>query len=179
MDATLMDATLRDAALLDAAPMCRQVVTAFVGVDIATMSEAGTLRGQTVIVRDGMISAIGDRSAVTLPHGATIVEGTGRFLVPGLTDTHVHLNVDEERWIPLFVANGVTTVFNQRGGPEHLLLRSAVAECRTVGPTIYTSGPFTNQPEIQDADDARRAVRTQKAAGYDFLKIHGNLTAGA
>lgn len=81
--------------------------------------------------------------------------------------------------MPLFVANGVTTVFNQRGGPEHLALRSAVLECRTVGPTIYTSGPFTNQPEIQNADDARRAVQTQKAAGYDFLKIHGNLTEGA
>jgi len=158
---------------------CHQEIVAFVGVDVATMSETGTLRGQTVIVRDGRIAAVGDRNSTPLPHGATVIEGNGRFLVPGLTDAHVHLNVEEERWMPLFVANGVTTVFNQRGGPEHLVLRTAVAECRTLGPTIYTSGPFVNQPRIGDANDAVRAVRSQKAAGYDFLKIHGNLTTEA
>jgi imidazolonepropionase-like amidohydrolase len=158
---------------------CPAPITAFVGVDVVTMSEAGTLRGQTVVVQDGAITAIGARREVTLPVGVSVVEGNGRLLLPGLTDSHVHLNVDEEQWMRLFIANGVTTVFNQRGSPRHLALRSAVAECRTLGPTIYTSGPFTNQPQVQDADDAIRAVRSQRADGYDFLKIHGDLTDDA
>jgi amidohydrolase family protein len=158
---------------------CRQESVAFVDVDVATMAEAGTLRGQTVIVQDGRIKAIGDSRSTPLPAGATIIEAHGRVLVPGLTDAHVHLNLDAERWMPLFIANGVTTVLNQRGGPEHIALRTAVANCGVLGPTIYTSGPFTNQPEVRDSGDAIRAVRAQKAAGYDFLKIHGDLTEKA
>ena len=105
-----------------------------------------------------------------------VIDGAGRYLVPGLTDAHVHLELDERRWLPVFLSYGVTSVFNLRGEPRHLALRRDVAEGRAVGPTIYTSGPYVNLPDIQTASDAARAAAEQKAAGYDFIKIHGNLS---
>jgi cytosine/adenosine deaminase-related metal-dependent hydrolase len=103
--------------------------------------------------------------------------------MPGLVDVHVHLASnpeDEQRSIlKLFVANGVTTVLNLRGTPQILELRSAVAAGRMLGPRIYTSGPFVNEPFVTTADEVERAVVAQRRAGYDFAKLHGNLSRAA
>ena len=81
-----------------------------------------------------------------------------------------------ERVLFLYLANGITTVRGMLGQPEHLALRDDVAAGRVLGPRIYTSGPSLNGNSIPDPDSARRAVRHQKAAGYDFLKIHPGLS---
>jgi len=79
----------------------------------------------------------------------------------------------------LFVANGVTTVVNLRGTPQILELRSAVASGRVFGPAIYTAGPFVNEPFVTTPDEVEQAVVAQKRAGYDFVKLHGNLSREA
>jgi len=153
--------------------------TAIEHVSVVPMDRPGVLADQTVVVVDGLIQAVGPAAKVATPKNATVVDGHGRYLFPGLTDTHVHLEGNAEQWLPWFLSHGVTTVFNLRGSPDQLALRRRVSEGSLVGPTIYTSGPFTNQPSIMTAADARRAVDDQKAAGYDFVKIHGNLSAEA
>ncbi len=67
-------------------------------------------RDWTVVVRDGRIAAAGPAGAVSVPAGATVVDGSGRYLVPGLWDMHVHLNDRDAQWLPLLVAHGVTSV---------------------------------------------------------------------
>lgn len=158
----------------------RSGAVAFVNVNVIPMDAERILTGHTVVVRGGRIVAVGPVDAVDVPEDALRLAYDGTpYLMPGMADMHVHLDHAVEDWLPLFIAAGVTTVLNLRGGPEHLVLRRRVHEENLLGPTIYTSGPFTNQPGIQTPADAERAVRDQEAAGYDLVKVHGNLTRAA
>ena len=155
---------------------------AFVGVNVVPMDREGVLRNQTVVVRDGRIAAIGPAATVRIPSGAVRVDATGKYLLPGLTDAHVHLrDFDEEtnlRLFDLFIANGVTTVLNLYGTPQHLELRARLAQGELAGPIIFTSGPFiSNLPAPPpEPDEIERDVVAQKRAGYDIIKTHGNFT---
>ena len=88
----------------------------------------------------------------TFPLGPAIEGGGQLFLMPGLVDTHVHFESDE--MFDMFLINGVTSVINLKGGPKYLELRRQVLDGERARPTIYTSGPFLNQPEIGTADEA-------------------------
>jgi hypothetical protein len=143
------------------------------------MDRERVLANQTVVVRDGVIASVGSAARTTIPERALIVDGRGKYLMPGISDLHVHLagTPDDRREIlRSFVVNGVTTVLNLRGSPEHLALRADVATGRVRGPTIYTSGPYINEPFFVTPDAVEAEVRAQKRAGYDFVKMHGNLS---
>jgi amidohydrolase family protein len=81
-----------------------------------------------------------------------------------------------ERVVFLFLANGVTTIRGMLGHPAHLVLRERLRRHELLGPTLYTSGPSFNGTSAPDPETARRMVLEQKAAGYDFLKIHPGLS---
>lgn len=155
---------------------------AFVGVDVLRMDSEEVLRHQTVIVDDGRIATIGPMFDTPIPQDATRINGEGRSLMPGLTEMHAHIPslrrgrewVDEVLF--LFVANGVTTVRGMLGEPFHLELREEVRSGNTLGPRIITSGPSLNGRSVDGPDAARRMVREQAAAGYDFLKLHPGLS---
>jgi imidazolonepropionase-like amidohydrolase len=84
---------------------------------------------------------------------------------------HVHFDgAERERDLPLYVANGVTTVRNMRGTPAHVAMRERIARGELVGPTMYTAGPYPDR--IAATVDVDQIVREQKAAGYDFIKVH-------
>jgi imidazolonepropionase-like amidohydrolase len=151
---------------------------AFVDVNVLPMDSERVLRHQVVVVEGGFIRRMGRIGVVEAPPEARVIQGRGTaFLTPGLTDAHVHLPRTSEEWLPLFLANGVTTVFNLRGDTRSLELRDRIRSGAVMGPTVYTSGPYTNLPEIDTPDAARTAVREQKAAGYDFIKVHGDLSS--
>ena len=98
-------------------------VTAFVDVNVLPMDRDTVLTHHTVIVTGDRISALGTVASTVVPAGARRIDGGGRvFLIPGLIDAHVHLELGERRWISIFLAYGVTTVFNLRGDPRHLAL---------------------------------------------------------
>ena len=69
---------------------------AFVNVSVIPMDRERLLRNQTVIVSDNSITTIGDAKRIKVPAGAQTVDGTGKFLIPGLTDMHVHLFSDDD-----------------------------------------------------------------------------------
>ena len=150
---------------------------ALVGASVLSMIDQRIAPDQTVLIRDGRIEAVGPRNRVAVPAGVRRIDARGKFLMPGLVDTHVHLEGRPDEWMAIFLAYGVTTVFNLKGAPEHLALRARVRRGEQTGPDIYTSGPYTNEPVIKTPEDARRAVEEQKRAGYDMVKIHGNMTA--
>ena len=151
---------------------------AFVDVNVVPMDRDRVLHHQVVLVRDGFVTRIGDVGVVEPPAGARIVDGGGtRYLAPGLTDAHVHLGDEPRRLLELFVANGVTTVFNLEGTRDHLALREAVRSGELTGPTIYTAGPFVDGRTVRSPADARRTVHQQKQRGFDFVKVHGELSA--
>jgi imidazolonepropionase-like amidohydrolase len=175
--------------LLSSSPAALQgpPVTALVDVNVIPMNAERVLRGQTVLVKDGRIAAIGASGATRVPDGATRVEGRGRYLIPGLAEMHAHLlppanqagtklEALNERILELNVLHGITTIRGMLGHPSHLALRARVAKGELLGPTIYTSGPSFNGNSAKDEATASRMVEEQKAAGYDFLKIHPGLT---
>ena len=148
---------------------------AIVDVTVLPMDRDHRLTNQTVVIENGLIASMGPVGEVTIPARARRVDGRGKFLIPGLADMHVH--VDDTTDFLLYLAKGVTTVRNLEGEPYHLEWREQINRGELIGPTLFTSGPFTNLPRIRTPDDARRAVMEQKAAGYDEIKIHGGLEA--
>lgn len=150
-------------------------VTAFVGVTVIPMDAPGVRKAQTVLIRNGRITAIGPN--VQVPAGATRIDGRGKFLLPGLVDAHVHLF--DESSIPdfaLYLANGVTTVRNMQGAPLHLRLRDELARGALLGPTLYTTSAFADPDVIRTAEEARLFVQRAKAEGYDAIKLHTPLS---
>ena len=166
-------------------------LVAFVNVNVVPMDSERVLEDQTVIVRDGAIEAIGSSDQVEAPAEALIVDGRGKYLMPGLVDMHVHIMFEDD--MLLWVANGVTSVRNmwgntgkalQFGFPDQLALRKQIEQGALFGPTIYTAGPvmegspaFHPLAEPFDTPEAaRESVAWQKAQGYDFIKVYDHLS---
>jgi len=165
--------------LLSAAPVKgADSVVAFVDVTVIPMDRERTLPRQTVVVRGDRIVAIGPSDRVQLPAGGVKVDGRGKFLIPGLAEMHAHIPGGDtpdsvvERTLFLYVSGGITTIRGMLGDPRHLELRARAARNELLSPTIYTSGPSLNGNSVPTPGAAARIVAEQKAAGYDFLKIH-------
>lgn len=157
---------------------------AFIDVNVIPMDKERLLPHQTVIVRNGVIAEIGDVRRVKVPAGAHRIDATDKFLIPGLSDMHVHLFSDDE--LPdsmaedefkVMIAHGVTTIRLMIGTPEHIGLRSKSASEQILAPTIYAASPHLTgrkQPNsivVTTDADARAAVRKSKQDGYDFIKV--------
>lgn len=154
--------------------------TAFVNVSVLPMTGDVVLESRTVIVTDGRIAEIGAVSTTVVPDDAYVVDGTERYLMPGLAEMHGHVTgtstAELDRLFGLFLANGVTTVRGMLGRPSHLELRRRLEEGDIIGPRLVTSGPSLNGRSVNGPQQAAEMVRSQHAAGYDFLKIHPGLT---
>jgi imidazolonepropionase-like amidohydrolase len=153
-----------------------------------------------VVVRDGRITDLGTGTA---PTGATTIDGSGKFLIPGLWDMHVHLDVrgiGVNVFMPLDIANGVTGIRDmsgdcfQRPACQNARTidtlrgwRKDIAEGRLVGPQIVASSPMLDGPvttwqegfPIATPDAARAAVHTFATRGVDFLKVYSLLPGDA
>jgi len=157
--------------------------------DVTVIDATGTPAKphQTVIVRDGKIEAI-DNSGMgfggKLP--GTHVDGTGKFLIPGLWDMHVHMVFGDwfphgkDVMLPLFIANGITGVRDMGGELDVLQQwRREISAGTLIGPRIVMSGPMLDGPQprfpssiaIKTPEDGRRAVDDLKRHGADFIKL--------
>lgn len=145
------------------------------------MDREGRLEHRDVLIRGDRIESLSE-STGEAPEGVRIVEGRGRFLLPGLCDMHVHNWYAEEH--VLFLANGVTTIRNMWGSPQHLRWARAIREGERLGPTLHTTGPILDgSPPIWQGSvvvttpsEARAAVQRQAAAGYPALKVYNRLS---
>ena len=157
---------------------------AITDVTVIPMTADTVLRAQTVVIRDGRIVEVGPASRVRVPADATRIAGRGRYLIPGLADTHTHLFSDGElpdaiapAELGVMLANGVTAARLMIGTPEQLTLRQQVADGRVLGPQLWVASPqFAGRPQengvtVATAEDARAAVRQAKADGYDAIKL--------
>lgn len=153
-------------------------VTAFTNVNVIPMDENHVLENQTVLISEGKITAIGDATSIKVPEQATMIDGTGKFLIPGLAEMHAHIpgtNASPEyleNTLFLYLSNGVTTIRGMLGQPSHLELREKAANNEILSPRIFTSGPSLNGNTVKTPEDAQKMVTEQKEAGYDFLKLH-------
>ena len=153
-----------------------------VNANVLPMDRDTVLAGQTVLISDGIIQRVGPSSQIRIPSGATRVDAGGKYLMPGLADVHVHMvgpRDFQEDLLKMYVVQGVTTILNMRGTPDHLALRADIRAGRVFGPNMYTVGPYVNAPFFVTPDSVEQEVVAQKRAGYDFIKMHGELSREA
>jgi len=158
------------------------------------MTGAPPAPDQTVLIDKQKIITVGPSNSVSIPSGARILDATGNFLIPGLSDMHVHLTgagePDGSRKfiIPLLLAYGVTSVRDMGGYLDSLIpLRREIEEGKRLGPRIVFAGPYLDgdPPAFQPAaivanqEDAEAAVQWLKQRGVDFLKVQSNLSRDA
>ena len=138
-------------------------------------------RSQPVIISDGIIAEIGPSVSVNIPENAYVIEGQDKYLMPGLTDMHVH--IWDPDYLMHFLVNGVTTIRNMWGENLHLTWRQEIRAGTRYGPELYTTGPilegkywrWQNSRHILTVEQARSIVRENKSAGYDFIKIYDTI----
>lgn len=146
-------------------------------VTVIDVTGATSLRDVTVVIRDGRIVSVGREAA---PAGATVVEGRGKFLIPGLWDMHVHLSWTTSSALPLLIANGVTSVRDLGSRFTEIEdWRSRIAAGILTGPHILRVGPILNGKSFNqyqmvpgNADQTRGVARALKEIGVDAFKVH-------
>lgn len=146
----------------------------------------------TVLIEGDRIASVTPADDAAIPAGAVVVDGRGKFLIPGLWDMHVHLAKAGAGALPLFVANGVTSVRDMGGDfAEVFKWRREIAKGEKLGPRIKTAGPIlesashvermkrqgTVEPvertrvPVANAEAAGPAVESIAKLGVDFLKV--------
>jgi len=159
-------------------------VTAFVNVNVLPMDSERVLIQQTVLIDGDRIVAVGPASEVDVPAGATVIDGSGMWLMPGLAEMHGHIppptqpREEIEAVLFLYAANGITTVRGMLGWPGQLELRDEVRRGELLSPMLYLAGPSFSGQTVQTPEEARARVRTQVAEGWDLLKVHPGLSRG-
>ena len=145
----------------------------------------------TVIVEGDRITAITRDGRKRIPTGATMVDGRGKYLIPGMWDMHVHVGGYDEgtKVLPRLVAYGITGVRDMASPVDDILrLRRESADGTLLGPQIVAAGPILQRPlpfrtpplvrTVTDAD-AKQVVDDLKAKGVDFIKVGDTLTRDA
>lgn len=165
----------------------------FTHVTVIDVTGAPSKSDMTVIVVGDRIAAVGKTGKLRIPRDAQIVDATGKFLIPGLWDMHVHaLNKPRsETLLPLLVANGITGI---RDMATHTSLEEVnkwkreIGAGSRIGPRIVAAGRLLDGPNpqfptvaiaIKDEAQARNAVRLMKEQGADFIKVYSSLPRDA
>lgn len=153
------------------------------GVSVLTMQDDAVISDATVIVQDDRIVYVGPASGATAaPASSQVIDGTGKFLVPGLSEMHGHLpftswsKARQERILFLYLAGGVTTVRGMLGDPVQFTLRDRIKAGEIAGPTLYLAAPSLNGNTVASPAQARELIRRYAAEGWDLQKIHPGLT---
>lgn len=156
---------------------------AFTHVNVLPMTGKKILRDQTVLIRSSVIYKIGASSKIKPIENALIIDGTGKFLMPGISEMHAHIPLPDDRnnelvreTMLLYLSQGVTLIRGMLGDPFHLTLQDQVSTSQLVGPRIYTASPSLSGTTARTPEEAAQLVRQYKKDNYDFLKIHPGLS---
>lgn len=146
--------------------------------DVIDVRTGNILKQRQVVIDSGKIKRI-VKVIENSDSYNTIIDGTGKYLMPGLAEMHAHIPqpstrnpeiVDETLF--LYLSNGITTIRGMLGGPSHLELRKKAKNNEILSPRIYTSSPSLNGNSIRTEEEAIAKVTQYQKDGYDFLKIH-------
>jgi imidazolonepropionase-like amidohydrolase len=153
----------------------------FPHVTVIDATGAPARSDMTVVITGSRISTIGETGKVRVPHDAQVIDATGKFVIPGLWDMHVHWDLKAS--LPLFIANGVTGMRLMWGMPRHHAWRKEFEQGTLLGPRLVIASPIVDGPHpiwpgsvaVGTAAEAREAVRALKHDGADFIKIYSRL----
>jgi imidazolonepropionase-like amidohydrolase len=148
----------------------------------------------TLEIRGERISKISRSSQTQFPNGATVIDATGQFLIPGLWDMHVHL-LQGKRFAQtsaLLLASGVLGIRDMGSPPEEIdkltEWRQQIQEGKLLAPRFVASGPMLDGSppmfshlslSVKDGVAARQAVQDLQQHGVDFVKVYTLLSRDA
>ncbi len=182
------------AAALVACSRPGQSILAITHVTVIDATGAQPRTDMTVLIADHRISSIVPAKSAAIPGDAQVIDGTGKFLIPALVDSHLHLtgagepNGSREFILPLLLANGIATVRDMGGLLESLVpLRRDIQQGKRLGPQIFFAGPYLDgsppsfQPSlvVTNAAQASEDVHTLVQQGVDFIKVQSILSRDA
>jgi imidazolonepropionase-like amidohydrolase len=132
------------------------------------------LAGMTILIEGNRIREIGRQGELTLPSGVRVISATGKYIIPGLIDSHVHYRYP---WLHrLYLANGVTTVRDMGGQIERVLtLRQELRVGNILGPRMVVSGMAINPRSVKamGVGSPQEMARKLVEAGVDGIKVTG------
>lgn len=155
-----------------------QNILAIAHANVIDVTGGPTERNYTVVISGGRITEIGPSEKTLVSKGAEVVDATGKFLIPGLWDMHVHPHGKD--YLPLFIANGVTGVRIMWGDPEDREWRKAIEAGVLIGPRMIIASPLVDGPHpywrgsisVSSEAQARQVVIKAKQDGADFIKVY-------
>ena len=179
------------ALLIGAASASAQGATALIGATVLDGSGLDPITDGVVLVREGMVECVGDRSTCPVPEGAFRVDAAGRWIVPGLVDSHIHWQVwyDADRRLTLqtaaragrvYLANGITTVIDVGGqrwvSRDHREVLNDLMESGAPAPGMLFSA-WVDRGEVDRSGlGARELTRSLLDSGVSGVKIRNGLT---
>lgn len=143
----------------------------------------------TILIGGHEIVSTGKTQLLKIPASAQVIDGSGKFVIPGLWDMHIHFR-DADRDLKMDIANGVLGIRNMGGiAKEVFPLRDSIAAGQRMGPKIVACGPIVDGPDswsnpdftvsVKTANEARSTVRSLKEQGADFIKVYDGLSRDA
>ena len=127
------------AALTRATPSLARDNFALVGATVIDGTDHAPVPNATVVVRDSRIAAVGPSASTTVPRGVPVIDVHGRFIIPGLWDSHAHASQTD--WAPAYLASGVTTIRDMGGEDAFLVaIRDAIDAGKAFGPRYVLAG---------------------------------------
>jgi imidazolonepropionase-like amidohydrolase len=165
-------------------------VLAITHVTVIDATGAPAQPDRTVVIKDGRIVAVGKTGGTPVPAGAETVDGTGKFLIPGLWDMHAHFAGVPRDYLAVYLANGVTGVRDMHCYSPNTIfsLCKEIEAGKLTGPRIMACGSMIDGPNpiagptalvAADAEQSRAAVRSLKKQGADFIKVYSKLSREA
>ncbi len=157
----------------------------FTHVTVVDATGAPAKSDMTVVITGDRITEIGKTQSVRVPKGAQVVDATGKFLIPGLWDMHIHWFLQD--YLPLFIANGVTGARLMWGMPMHQQWRKEIENGTLLGPRLVIASTIVDGPNpvwpgsvsVKNEAEARQAVTKARQDGADFVKVYSRLTREA
>jgi imidazolonepropionase-like amidohydrolase len=162
----------------------------FTNVTVLPMDENRMLENQVVLIEGDRITAVAPMGDLKLPEGAEVIDGTGKYLMPGLAEMHGHVPPTDpgpnapsyfddeyvESTLFLYISAGITTVRGMLGYENQLELKEKVNSGEMIGPNLYLAGPSFNGNTVSSPAQARERVKQHKEEGWDLLKVHPGLS---
>lgn len=168
----------------------RPQAIAITHVTLINPNTASAKRDMTVIIRGDRIVVVRPSRIAHIQKGTTTVDASGKFLIPGLWDMHVHLGTDDfdqKQVLRLFITQGVTGIRIMSGMPRHHFWREEIERGSLLGPRLLIASRAIagrssfagNAIKVNDAEEARAAVKIAQKEKADFIKVHDGLSREA
>jgi len=150
--------------------------------NVITMTDDKIIFGTDILVEGNKIVNISPNLTQDTPC-VEVIDCSDKFIIPGLADMHVHINLASHEDMKLFIANGITSVRNMNGSESVLEMKEKTKDSDFICPLIYTATTILDgHPPVfpfnavaETTEEARQFILDAKEDGYDFVKVYNNL----